>query len=190
MTNVAIVALMAILSPLASSMFTPGISQIAEDLDTSEQSVIATTTGFVICLGLGPLILAPLSETFGRRPLYICCFAIFSLLQAASALSPNIAALIALRTIAGLFGSVGIANGGGTINDMYLPSQRAGVYGWYLLGPLLGISARPLAPDEDELLTRQTRSYSRSPVWRRHCVEAELALDLLGSCDHHSSGSC
>jgi predicted MFS family arabinose efflux permease len=105
MTNVAIIALMAILSPLASSMFTPGISQIAEDLNTNEQSVIATTTGFVICLGIGPLILAPLSETFGRRLLYIACFAIFSLLQAASALSPNIAALITLRTIAGFFGS-------------------------------------------------------------------------------------
>lgn len=105
MTNVAIIALMAILSPLASSMFTPGISQIAEDLDASEQSVIATTTGFVICLGIGPLILAPLSETFGRRMLYIVCFAIFSLLQAASALGPNIAALITLRTIAGFFGS-------------------------------------------------------------------------------------
>lgn len=105
MTNVAIIALMAILSPLASLMFTPGISQIAEDLDTNEQSVIATTTGFVICLGIGPLVLAPLSETFGRRLLYIACFAIFSLLQAASALSPNIAALITLRTIAGFFGS-------------------------------------------------------------------------------------
>ena len=108
MTNVAIIALMAVLSPLASSMFTPGISQIAEDLQTDEQSVIATTTGFVICLGIGPLVLAPLSETFGRRSLYIWCFAIFTLLQAASALSPNIAALIALRTIAGFFGSKGL----------------------------------------------------------------------------------
>ncbi|KEF58745.1 uncharacterized protein A1O9_06671 [Exophiala aquamarina CBS 119918] len=123
MTNVAI------LSPLGSSMFTPGISQIAEDLDTSEKSVIATTTGFVICLGIGPLILASLSETFGRRKLYTACFAIFSVLQAALALSPNIAALITVRTTAGFFGSVGIANGGGTINDVYHPSQRAGIYG-------------------------------------------------------------
>ena len=32
---------------------------------------------------------------------------------------------------------VGIANGGGTISDMYIPSERAGIFGWYLLGPLL-----------------------------------------------------
>ena len=62
-------------------MFTPGINQIAEDLNTEPSTVIATTTGFVVFLGIGPLVLAPLSETFGRRRLYIVCFAIFSVLQ-------------------------------------------------------------------------------------------------------------
>lgn len=78
LTNVGIIALMAILSPLASSMFTPGISQIAEDLDADVQEVIATTTGFVIMLGVGPLLLAPLSETFGRRRVYVYCFTVFT----------------------------------------------------------------------------------------------------------------
>ena len=105
LTNVGIIALMAILSPLASSMFTPGITQIAKDLDASEQEVIATTTGFVIMLGLGPLILAPFSETFGRRAVYIFSFSVFTLLQIPTALSPNIATLIGIRAISGLFGS-------------------------------------------------------------------------------------
>ncbi len=143
-TNVAIIALMAILTPLASSMFTPGISQIAEDLNTNEQMVIATTTGFVICMGLGPLVWAPLSEEFGRRTLYISCFAVFTVLQVATAVSPNINTMIAMRTISGFFGSVGLANGGGTINDMYEASERASIFGWYLLGPLLGPTLGPL----------------------------------------------
>lgn len=138
MTNVAVIALMAVLSPLASSMFTPGIDQIAEGLHTSTDAVVACTTGFVIMLGLGPLFLAPLSETFGRRKLYLACFTAFTLLQIPSALSPNIATLIAMRTLSGFFGSVGIANGGGTISDLFEPKDRAGVFGWYLLGPLLG----------------------------------------------------
>lgn len=142
--NVFIIAFMAIISPLASSMFTPGISQIAEDLGASEEAIIATTTGFVILLGLGPLILAPLSETFGRRKVYIISFTIFTLLQIPTALSPNAATLIAVRTISGFFGSVGIANGGGTLNDMYEPHERASVFGWYLLGPLLGPTLGPL----------------------------------------------
>lgn len=125
-------------------MFTPGIRQIAEDLEVTEQAVIGATTGFVVFLGIGPLILAPLSETFGRRRLYIICFSIFTLLQIPTALSPNIATLIALRTLSGFFGSVGIANGGGTLSDMFEPGERAGVFGWYLLGPLLGPTLGPL----------------------------------------------
>ena len=125
-------------------MFTPGISEIAEDLDTDATIVVGATTGFVVFLGFGPLILAPLSETFGRRKLYLACFAIFALLQIPTALSPTVESLIAVRTISGFFGSVGIANGGGTISDMFHPSERAGVFGWYLLGPLLGPTLGPL----------------------------------------------
>lgn len=144
MLNVFIIGFMAILTPLASSMFTPGISQIADDLNAPETSIIATTTGFVIFMGVGPLVLAPLSETFGRRLIYIVCFSIFTVLQIPTALAPNAPTLIAVRAISGFFGSVGIANGGGTINDMYEPHERASIFGWYLLGPLLGPSLGPL----------------------------------------------
>ena len=127
-------------------MFTPGIAQIAEDLDTTSNLVVGATAGFVVFLGLGPLILAPLSETFGRRKLYLACFSIFAILQIPTALSPNIESLIVVRTFSGFFGSmgffnpkfedpneslltslsgVGIANGGGTISDMFDPRERA-----------------------------------------------------------------
>jgi multidrug resistance protein len=125
-------------------MFTPGIDEIAKDLHCSTTAVIGTTTGFVCMLGVGPLLLAPLSETFGRRVVYLTCFTIFALLQIPTALAPNIAFLITVRSVAGFFGSVGIANGGGTISDMFVPSERAGVFGWYLLGPLLGPTLGPL----------------------------------------------
>ncbi|KAK0951078.1 hypothetical protein LTR91_025217 [Friedmanniomyces endolithicus] len=144
MVNVFIIALMSILSALASSMFTPGIEQIADSLATNKETVIGCTTGFVIMLGIGPLFLAPLSETFGRRVVYWVCFSIFTLLQIPSALSPNIETLIAMRTLSGFFGAVGIANGGGTISDMFEPKERASIFGWYLLGPLLGPTLGPL----------------------------------------------
>lgn len=95
-----------VLSPLASAMFSPGIDQIANDFKVPRNVAIgATTTGFVVLLGIGPLILAPLSETFGRRKLYIICFSIFSLLQIPTALSPNIQSLIIVRVLSGFFGS-------------------------------------------------------------------------------------
>ncbi|KAK7540638.1 membrane transporter [Phyllosticta citribraziliensis] len=144
LANVFVISSMAIISPLASSMFSPGIQQIADSLGTQTDVVIGAATGFVVMTGVGPLILAPLSETFGRRKLYLSCFAIFTLLQLPTAYSPNIATLLALRTAAGFFGSVGLANGGGSLSDMFVPEERAGVFGWYLLGPLLGPTLGPL----------------------------------------------
>ncbi|PMD40112.1 MFS general substrate transporter [Hyaloscypha variabilis F] len=144
LANIAIIASMAVLSPLARSIFAPGIRQIAESLKVSENEVVACQTGFVVMLGVGPLILAPLSETFGRKPLYLICFTAFTLLQIPTALAKTLPVLITLRTFAGFFGSVAISNGGGTISDMYQSHERAGIFGWYLLGPLLGPSIGPL----------------------------------------------
>lgn len=41
LTNIGVIATMAIMSPLASSMFTPGIAQIADGLDTTPEQVIS-----------------------------------------------------------------------------------------------------------------------------------------------------
>jgi len=144
MSNVMVIASMAIMSPLASAAFTPAISSVSKDLGVEPTAVVTATTGFVVMLGVGPLILAPLSETFGRRILYLICFGIFTILQSPTALSPGLPTFLVARTLAGFFGSVGIANGGGTISDMYTPSERAGVFGVYLLGPLLGPALGPL----------------------------------------------
>jgi MFS family permease len=95
-----------VLSPLASSMFAPGIRQIAESLDASENEVVGCQTGFVVMLGIGSLILAPLGETFGRKPLYLICFTAFTLLQILTAPAKSLPVLITLRIFAGFFGSM------------------------------------------------------------------------------------
>ena len=95
-------------------------------------------------LGIFPLVLAPMSETFGRRPVFLVNLAIFTLLQIPTALGPNIGSFIALRTLSGVSGSVGVANGGGSVSDLFQTSERATVLGYYLLGPLLGPTLGPL----------------------------------------------
>jgi MFS family permease len=102
----AVIAMMAILSPLASAMFNPAIPAIAKDLNAPISAVVGSTTGFLVLLGIGPLVLAPLSETFGRRKLYLVCFTIFALIQIPTALSPNIEALVIFRALSGFFGSL------------------------------------------------------------------------------------
>lgn len=59
---------------------------------------------YVLGLGLGPLYLAPLSELYGRRMIYIVFFGIFSIINVGCALVHNAAGLIVLRFVAGLAG--------------------------------------------------------------------------------------
>ncbi|EME42678.1 hypothetical protein DOTSEDRAFT_46151 [Dothistroma septosporum NZE10] len=111
---------------------------------SNKKLILAGQSGFVCMLGVGPLILAPLSETFGRRPVFLVCLAGFTLLQIPTALAPEVVSFIVLRTLAGFFGSVGVANGGGSISDMFETHERAKVLGIYLLAPLLGPSIGPM----------------------------------------------
>lgn len=65
-------------------------------------------------------------------------------MQIPTALSPNIASFIAFRALSGFFGSVGVANGGGSIFDMFDVHERAPVLGFYLTAPLVAPSIGPL----------------------------------------------
>jgi MFS family permease len=128
--------LLALICPMASSVFAPAIDQISEEFGASKQVVLLGQSTFMFGLGTGPLFLAPMSETFGRRPLFVICLALFTLLQIPTALAPDVATFIAIRTLSGLVGSVGVANGGGSIFDMFETHERAMVLGVYLVGPL------------------------------------------------------
>jgi MFS family permease len=108
------------------------------DFHTSQTLAAFSVSVFLLGFGSGPLLLAPLSETFGRKPIYIVGFTIFTLTQIPCALSSSISMLIGFRFLQGFFGSASIANGGGTISDMYDALERTRVVGWYILGPLTG----------------------------------------------------
>jgi len=149
--QVLLVTTIGLILPMASSIFAPAISDIASEYKTNDQLVTGGQSGFVCMLGIGPLFFAPMSETFGRRIIYISNLTLFTLLQVPTALAPNVESFIVLRALSGFFGSVGVANGGGTISDMFETHERATVLGFYLLGPLLGTSLH--VPCHDILLT-------------------------------------
>ncbi|KAK5088585.1 hypothetical protein LTR05_002805 [Lithohypha guttulata] len=135
--QVFLIFIIGLICPMSSSIFAPGIDTISSAFGTSNQAVIGAQTGFVCMLGIGPLFFAPMSETFGRRPVFLINLTLFTLMQIPSALAPNIASFIVFRTLSGLFGSVSVANGGGTVSDLFQTHERATVLGFYLLGTIV-----------------------------------------------------
>jgi MFS family permease len=63
----------------------------------------------------------------------------------ACAKAPSFSALVGFRFLAGLFGSVPMTNGGGTIADMILQEKRGMAMSVFSIGPLLGPIVGPVA---------------------------------------------
>nr|A0A8K1AW52.1 RecName: Full=MFS-type transporter tndD; AltName: Full=Talaronoid C biosynthesis cluster protein D [Aspergillus flavipes]QVR97763.1 TndD [Aspergillus flavipes] len=145
-TNVGIVSALTFITPLASSMFAPGVPQLMEEFHSSSRLLAGFVVSvYVLGFAIGPLILAPASELLGRVPIYHICNICFTVFSIACALSTNLGMLIAFRFFQGCFGSAPVTNGGGTIADLIVQEKRGGVIAIYALGPLLGPVIGPVA---------------------------------------------
>jgi MFS family permease len=106
-------------------------------------AAILPITVYVLGLGFGPIISAPLSETFGRRAVYFITFPPFLLFTLGAGFAHSFAALLVCRLLAGTIGSACLAVGAGTNSDMYSPLDRAVSSAIFLLAPFLGPAIGP-----------------------------------------------
>lgn len=126
---------------MGSAIYTASIPGIMEHFHV--ESVVATLglSLYVLGYGIAPMVaslcplllrsnthstflfvkfLSPLQELpiLGRNPVYIITLTLFAILQIPTALSTNVAGLLVLRFITGLFASPALATGGASVSDM------------------------------------------------------------------------
>lgn len=127
-------------------MFTPGVPEVLEDFHSNNQQLGSFVVSvYVLGYAFGPLIIAPLSEIYGRLVIYHVCNVLFVILTVACAVSSNLNMLIAFRFLEGTFGSCPLTIGGGTIADMIVQEKRGAVLAIWALGPLMGPVIGPVA---------------------------------------------
>lgn len=134
----------AFVGTFASSVFTPGIELAAADLSSTR--LIATFAFSIYQLGLafgGPFA-APLSETFGRRPVIFISLPIFALFILGTGFAHNMATLVVLRFFAGFFAAPSLSMGSGTLSDIWPPEKRSGPMSLYVSTPFFGPAVGPL----------------------------------------------
>jgi multidrug resistance protein len=134
----------AFVGTFASSVFTPGIELAASELSSTR--LIATFAFSIYQLGLafgGPFA-APLSETFGRRPVIFISLPIFALFILGTGFAHNMATLVVLRFFAGFFAAPSLSMGSGTLSDIWPPEKRSGPMSLYVSTPFFGPALGPL----------------------------------------------
>ncbi|KAH8892747.1 MFS general substrate transporter [Thozetella sp. PMI_491] len=140
------ISVITFLSPLTSSLVAPCTGSMMADFG-SDNSYVATfiVSGYLIGYVFGPLVVAPLSELYGRRPLYLVCNFLFFIFNVACAVAPNPGSLIVFRIFAGIGGSCPLTLGAASIADMIALDKRGAAMAGFVLGPLLGPTVGPIA---------------------------------------------
>ncbi|KAJ9218408.1 hypothetical protein DTO027B5_6561 [Paecilomyces variotii] len=135
--------LMGLAVTFGSSVYSPSYAEVAERFQISNTVALLPITLYTYGLACGPVIAAPLSETYGRRFIYIFCMPLSLMFTLGAGLSQNLASLLICRLLAGILGSPPLAVGAGTNLDIWAPIHRARAVSLFLVAPFLGPALGP-----------------------------------------------
>lgn len=121
------------------------VKPAAREFHVSETSETLATALFLVGLATGCLIAGPLSEQFGRNPIYILSSLFFLCFTLGTALAPNFGGQLALRFISGLFSSPTLSVYGGSLADLFNDTERNLAWPIFALSPLLSPVLSPVA---------------------------------------------
>ena len=92
----------------------------------------------------GPLLWGPLSESYGRRPIFIISFIVYTGFQVGCALSKNTASILIFRFLGGCFAAAPLTNSGGVLADIWDTDHRGQAMSIFSLAPFAGPSIGPI----------------------------------------------
>ena len=96
------------LAPVVNNMFSPAMPAIMAAFGVSKASVQMGLTACMIGLAVGQLVLGPLSDRYGRRPVLLISMGAFVVCSAVLVVCSSLSWFIALRLLQGLSASGGI----------------------------------------------------------------------------------
>ncbi|KAF2101880.1 putative MFS multidrug transporter [Rhizodiscina lignyota] len=139
-----VVAITCFVVAFNSAVITADIAGVSETFHVSDEVSLLTVTVFVIGFGVGPLVFAPLSEVFGRRPVYAITLLIAVVFVIPGAVAKNIGTLIVTRAIDGIAFSAPMTLVGGTLADLWKNEERGVPMACFSAAPFIGPAIGPL----------------------------------------------
>ncbi len=132
-------------SVLTLNLFLPSLPSMAHDFSVSYGAMSFTIAGYLFLSAFLSIILGPLADKFGRRPILLTTFSIFALASVGAAMTENFTLFLVFRMLqAGC--AAGSSLSRAIVRDMYPPGRGTSVLGYIamamavapMIGPLLG----------------------------------------------------
>lgn len=138
-------ALMAAVSVLSFNMIAPSLTAIADTFDASYARTSFAVSGFLAVTAVLTLLLGPLSDRYGRRPVLLTGVAIFCVASIGAALAQDVNTFLAYRTLQATI-AAGSVISGAVVRDVSEADEAASRLGYLsmamavapMLAPMIG----------------------------------------------------
>src|SRR5690606_37873313 len=120
-------------SAIAMNLFLPSLPGMALYFKVDYALMQLTVTVYLIATAFLQLLMGPMSDRFGRRPVMIGCFAVFIVATLAIIVSPNFEFLLAMRVLQA-FSAAGLVLSRAIVRDLVEPAAAASMIGYITMG--------------------------------------------------------
>lgn len=137
-----LVAGLSMFQPLSTDLYLPTLPGIATDFRVSAAGVQWTLSAFIAAFGAWQLVVGPVSDRYGRRPVILAGAGTYALASAACAVAPSLGILIAGRVLQAIGACTCLVGARGMVRDLFNPAAGARLLasaaGLMSLAPLVG----------------------------------------------------
>lgn len=128
MSNTFVVWMLSLLlgmQPITTDLYLVSLPAIREGFNASMAQAQLTLTALLLAFGCSQLLLGPLSDRFGRRPVLIWGMLAYVMASIGSAMASSMDMLILWRTVQGAAMGAGVVCARAIVRDLYDPVQGA-----------------------------------------------------------------
>jgi MFS transporter, DHA1 family, multidrug resistance protein len=137
-----LITALTMLQPLSTDLYLASLPSLASTFAVPAVTVQLTLSLFVLTFGAAQLLVGPLSDRFGRRPVLLWGLGLYVAASILCSLAPTIETLIAARFLQALGCCSAVVIARAIVRDAYAPEQSARVIArmatWLSLAPILG----------------------------------------------------
>ncbi len=140
----ALLMAMTAIGPATLNILVPALPHLVERLATDAGTAQLTLSLYLLSLATAQLLLGPLSDRFGRRPVVLAGLSLAVVAALAALAASSIGALIAVRTLQAVGASTGIVIGRAIIRDLYARERAAAMIGLVTTAMVIAPMVAPL----------------------------------------------
>lgn len=132
------------IGPATLNIVVPALPTLVTALATDTATVQLTLSLYLLSFATAQLVLGPLSDRFGRRPVILMALALNTLVSFAAIAASSIGALIAARILQAIGASGGVVIGRAIVRDLYDRDRAAAMLGLVTTAMVLAPMLAPL----------------------------------------------